>query len=266
MSEEAVNAKLQHFKQQGYDTRGFSTGGLESHNRPIWPLEADVLAERAEAGSRYKVRVSKESEWKDYQNSLLEAKLAALGVSVGGEEDVPLPMSRQTSSQHHPGQVFSPPLPTSSAGSLRMARQGSIVSNQFPFGPSPGHMSRQSIASPAAFGNQRPSMHMHRHSTFGSPANFAQHTISPSGTWSPGGYFNSQDGRSASPAMTLSRPDLSGISIWHATPPAVPRYADAEGRLPVADASPATAVASSASATAATTTTCPWYATTVYTR
>jgi hypothetical protein len=215
MSEEAVNAKLQHFKQQGYDTRGFSTGGLESHNRPIWPLEADVLAERAEAGSRYKVRVSKESEWKDYQNSLLEAKLAALGVSVGGEEDVPLPMSRQTSSQHHPGQVFSPPLPTSSAGSLRMARQGSIVSNQFPFGPSPGHMSRQSIASPAAFGNQRPSMHMHRHSTFGSPANFAQHTISPSGTWSPGGYFNSQDGRSASPAMTLSRPDLSGIISPH---------------------------------------------------
>jgi hypothetical protein len=215
MTAEAVNAKLQQLEQQGYDTRGFSTGGQETHNRAIWPVEADVLAERANSGSRYTVRVSKESEWKDYQNSLLEAKLAALGVSIGGEENIPLPMSRQASSQHHPGQVFSPPIPTSSAGSLRMARQGSIVSGAFPFGPSPGHMSRQSIASPAAFANQRPSMHMHRHSTFGSPANFAQHGYSPSGTWSPAGYFNSQDGRSGSPALALSRPDLSGMISPH---------------------------------------------------
>jgi hypothetical protein len=213
MSAEAVNAKLQQLEQQGYDTRGFSTGGLETHNRAIWPAEADVQAERANANSRYTVRVSKESEWKDYQNSLLEAKLAALGVSTGGEEDIPLPLSRTASS--HPGQVFSPPIPTSSAGSLRMGRQGSIVSGVFPFGPSPGHMSRQSIASPAAFANQRPSMHMHRHSTFGSPANFAQHGYSPSGTWSPAGYFNSQDGRSGSPALALSRPDLSGMVSPH---------------------------------------------------
>ncbi|KAF1833562.1 hypothetical protein BDW02DRAFT_569875 [Decorospora gaudefroyi] len=215
MSAEAVNVKLQQLEREGLDTRGFSTGALEPHNRAIWPAEADVRTERAEVGSRYKVRVAKESEWKDYQNSLLEAKLAALGVSTGGEEDIPLPMSRQTSSQQHPGQVFSPPLPTSSAGSHRMGRQGSIVSGSFPFGPSPGHMSRQSIASPAAFANPRASMHMHRHSTFGSPANFAQHAYSPSGTWSPSGYFNSQDGRSGSPALALSRPDLSGIISPH---------------------------------------------------
>jgi hypothetical protein len=211
MSAEAVNTKLQQLERQGYDTRGFSTGSLEPHNRAIWPAEADVRTERAEAGNRYKVRVSKIQEWKDYENSLLEAKLAALGVSTGGEEDIALPMSRQTSSQQYPGQVFSPPLPTSSAGSLRMGRQGSIAGN-FPFGPSPGHMSRQSIASPAGFVAQRPSMHMHRHSTFGSPAPFAQHGYSPSGTWSPGGYFPSQDGRSGSPALaSLSRPDLSGL-------------------------------------------------------
>ena len=148
MSAEAVNAKLQQLNHQGYDTRGFSAGSLEPHNRAIWPAEADVRAERAEAENRYKVRVAKIQEWKDYENSLVEAKLAALGVSMGGEEDIPLPMSRQTSSQQHPGQVFSPPLPTSSAGSLRMARHGSIAGN-FPFGPSPGHMSRQSVASPA---------------------------------------------------------------------------------------------------------------------
>jgi hypothetical protein len=215
MSAEAVNAKLQQLEQQGYDTRGFSTGSLEPHNRAIWPAEAAVRAERAEAGNRYKVRVAKIQEWKDYENSLVEAKLAALGVSMGGEEDIPLPMSRQTSSQQHPGQVFSPPLPTSSAGSLRMARHGSIAGN-FPFGPSPGHMSRQSVASPAGFAAPRPSMHMHRHSTFGSPANFAQHGYSPSGTWSPSGYFASQDGRSGSPALaSLSRPDLSGLISPH---------------------------------------------------
>ena len=210
MTKAAVDAKLKQYEQQGFDISGFSTGGLASHNRAIWPAEADVRAERVKVGSKFPVRVARESEWKDYVDSLLEAKLAALGVSVGGEEDIPLPMSRQTSSQQYPGLPFSPPLPSSSAGSHRMGRQGSIVSGHFPHGPSPGHMSRQSIASPGAFANPRASMHMHRHSTFASPANFAQHAISPSGTWSPGGYFGSQDGR-GSPALPLSRPDLSGV-------------------------------------------------------
>ncbi|OAL50792.1 hypothetical protein IQ07DRAFT_611618 [Pyrenochaeta sp. DS3sAY3a] len=226
MSAEAVEAKLQQLERQGYDIRGFSTGNVQPHNRAIWPSEADIRADRAQSSSKFRVRVSKKSEWDEYVNSLMEAKLAALGVSIGGEEDIPLPLSRQASSQNHPGQIFSPPLPTSSAGSHRMARQGSIVSGHFPLGPSPGHMSRQSIASPghmsrqsmaspAAFSNPRTSMHMHRHSTFASPANFAQHAISPSGTWSPGGYFGSQDGRSGSPALPLSRPDLSGLVSPH---------------------------------------------------
>ncbi|KAH7414224.1 hypothetical protein DE146DRAFT_24210 [Phaeosphaeria sp. MPI-PUGE-AT-0046c] len=211
LSADAVDAKLQKLQQEGYDTRGFSTGAVQPHNRAVWPEEADVRAERAQAGSQYRVRISKKAEWDQYVASLLEAKLAALGVSQGGEEDIPLPLSRSASSQQHPGQMFSPPLPTSSAGSHRMARQGSIVSGSFPFGPSPGHMSRQSIASPGAFANPRTSMHMHRHSTFGSPASFAHHAISPSGTWSPGNYFGPQDGRTASPALPFSRSDMSGI-------------------------------------------------------
>ncbi|KAF2029415.1 hypothetical protein EK21DRAFT_67695 [Setomelanomma holmii] len=211
LSAQAVEAKMHRFAQEGYDTAGFSTGGLDSHHRAIWPREADVRAERASAGSQYHVRISKKEEWGDYVASLLEAKLAALGVSAGGEEDIPLPLSRSASSQQYPGQIFSPPLPTSSAGSHRMARQGSIVSGSFPLGPSPGHMSRQSIASPGAFVNPRQSMHMHRHSTFGSPASFAHHAISPSGTWSPGNYFGPQDGRTGSPALPFNRSDLAGI-------------------------------------------------------
>jgi hypothetical protein len=234
LTADAVDAKLRNYEQEGYDTRGFSTGGLQPHNRAIWPEEAEVRAERANAASQYRVRISKKAEWAQYVDSLLEAKLAALGVSQGGEEDISLPMSRTGSVQQHPGQMFSPPLPTGSAGSHRMGRQGSIVSGSFPFGPSPGHMSRQSmaspghmsrqsiaspghmsrqsIASPGAFVNQqRPNMHMHRHSTFGSPANFAHHAMSPSGTWSPGNYFPPQDPRTGSPAYPFNRPDMSGI-------------------------------------------------------
>jgi hypothetical protein len=245
LTADAVDAKLRNYEQEGYDTRGFSTGSLQPHNRAIWPEEAEVRAERANAASQYRVRISKKAEWAQYVDSLLEAKLAALGVSQGGEEDIPLPMSRTGSVQQHPGQMFSPPLPTGSAGSHRMGRQGSIVSGSFPFGPSPGHMSRQSmaspghmsrqsmaspghmsrqsiaspghmsrqsIASPGAFvPQQRPSMHMHRHSTFGSPASFAHHAMSPSGTWSPGNYFPPQDPRSGSPAYPFNRPDMSGI-------------------------------------------------------
>ncbi|KAJ4316395.1 hypothetical protein N0V94_005467 [Neodidymelliopsis sp. IMI 364377] len=221
MSPAAVEAKMQNLQRLGYNTHGFGhwsgvdVGDQQAHNREIWPTEDDVRTERASSGSNYKVFVPKKIQWDNYVNSLMEAKLAALGVSLGGDEAPPT-MSRQVSGQH-PGLPFSPPLPTPSGGSHR-GRQGSVVSGPFPFGPSPGHMSRQSIASPGAFANVRPSMHMHRHSTFASPANFAHHAMSPSGTWSPGGYFGSQDGRGGSPALPalpLSRPDLAGLVSPH---------------------------------------------------
>lgn len=223
MSPAAVEAKMQNLQRLGYSTSGFGhwngvgVGDQQAHNRAIWPTEDDVREERVTSNSNYKVFVPKKSQWDNYVNSLMEAKLAALGVSLGGEDEAPPPMSRQVSGQY-PGLPFSPPLPTPSGGSHR-GRQGSVVTGPFPFGPSPGHMSRQSIASPAAFANARPSMHMHRHSTFG-PGSFSHHGMSPSvsGTWSPGGYFGSQDGRGGSPALPAlppSRPDLAGIISPH---------------------------------------------------
>lgn len=214
MSPEAVESKLQDFERQGYRTRGFEAwqgAGVAgeaslTQNRAVWPDDEYIRAVRSTAPG---VRISRKEEWDAYMNHLLEAKLAALGVGVGGEEETPSPMSRQASVQH-PGLPFSPPLPTPSGGSHR-GRQGSIVSGSFPLGPSPGHMSRQSIASPGAFVNPRASMHMHRHSTF-SPASFIQQTASPTGAWSPGNYFNMHGVRGASPALPLSRPDLSGLA------------------------------------------------------
>jgi len=216
MSPRAVQEKIERFEQEGYDTRGFgqqtgadTPGGLAvSQNRGIWPSDEYMRTERSGAP---KVRVPVKADWEAYVNHLLEAKLAALGVGTGGEDDTPSPMSRQGSVQH-PGMPFSPPLPTPSVGSHR-GRQGSIVSGSFPLGPSPGHMSRQSIASPGAFVNPRASMHMHRHSTF-SPASFMQQTASPTGAWSPGGYFGGQGARGGSPALPplpLSRPDLADV-------------------------------------------------------
>ncbi|KAL1607717.1 hypothetical protein SLS60_002653 [Paraconiothyrium brasiliense] len=212
MSPGAVDAKMQQFEREGYNTHGFgtwqdvgATGEKPStQNRAVWPDDEYIRATRSTAPN---VRIARKEDWDAYMNHLVEAKLAALGVGIGGEEDTPSPMSRQASVQH-PGLPFSPPLPTPSGGSHR-GRQGSIVSGSFPLGPSPGHMSRQSIASPAAFANVRPSMHMHRHSTF-SPASFIQQTASPTGAFSPGNYFNMQGARGGSPALPLSRPDLSG--------------------------------------------------------
>ncbi|KAF2691374.1 hypothetical protein K458DRAFT_474265 [Lentithecium fluviatile CBS 122367] len=217
MSARAVQEKMERLEREGYDIRGFgqqgdvdvSWGLSVSQNRAIWPNDEYIKAERAVAP---KVRVPNKADWDAYVNHLLEAKLAALGVGIGGgEDDTPSPMSRQGSVQH-PGLPFSPPLPTPSVGSHR-GRQGSIVSGSFPLGPSPGHMSRQSIASPGAFANPRASMHMHRHSTF-SPASFIQQTASPTGAWSPGGYFGAQGVRGGSPALPplpLSRPDLADV-------------------------------------------------------
>ncbi|PSN73198.1 hypothetical protein BS50DRAFT_672143 [Corynespora cassiicola Philippines] len=215
MSAEAVKAKVEQLQRAGYDTRGFghwgnfNGGDVLPQNRGVWPDESDVRSERTAAPP--KVRVANKAVWDDYVNHLMEAKLAALGVSLGGEEEeAPAALSR-TASAAQIGLPFSPPLPSSSASSHRI-RQGSIVSGgSFPLGPSPGHMSRQSIASPAAFGNPRAAMHMHRHSTFASPASFVQHSASPSGTWSPGNYFGPQSARGGSPALPLSRPDLADV-------------------------------------------------------
>ncbi|KAH7114300.1 hypothetical protein B0J11DRAFT_445369 [Dendryphion nanum] len=215
MTADQVQAKLQQFERDGYDTRAYTAwddSAFPPQARGIWPTDEYIQTARS---TRPNVRVPRKADWDDYVNHLMEAKLAALGVSLGGEEEE-IPMSRQASSQY-PSLPFSPPLPSSSAGSHRI-RHGSVVSTHFPMGPSPGHMSRQSIASPISVfgGNPRQSMHMHRHSTFASPASFMHHQAnSPSGAWSPGNYFNSQSARGASPALPAlppSRPDLSDLA------------------------------------------------------
>ncbi|OCL05104.1 hypothetical protein AOQ84DRAFT_102886 [Glonium stellatum] len=221
LSAEEVTARMHEFEQAGYDTRGFghwkdgsdaTVSEYFGQNRSIFPDYSDYQEDRN--SGPFRVRIPNKSEWEAYVNYLTEQKLRALGVSIGGEEEE-VPMSREASSQY-PALPFSPPLPTSSAGSQRLGQHGSILSGTFPHGPSPGHTSTRSIASPISpFGNPRSSMHMHRHSTFTSPANFPQQQPTPPGLagWSPQQYLGPQGARGGSPALPLNRTDLGdGIS------------------------------------------------------
>ena len=193
LSASELSARLAGFEKAGYDTRGFGHWrSAETVNVPddhaqnvrIYP---DPREQWEEGNKRnFRVRFANKSTWDDYVKFLTEERLRLLGVSVGGDEPEEVPMSRQTSSQFgsHP---FSPPLPTSSAGSQRLGQAG----NGFPVGFVPGssnHTSTRSIASPiSSIGNARASLHMHRQSMFISPTNAPHQAMSPTGftSWSP---------------------------------------------------------------------------------
>ena len=160
MSNEDFQQRLKAFEDEGYDTRGFDMGHIipgneaSMHAKPIWPDEADMKAQTSNKES-HNVKLPNLRLWADYMDALTEARLAALGVSLGDDEPAPLSAqdaSRQGSGQFSPS-LFSPPLPTGSAASL--GRPGMIR----------GHSHTMSMASPISPLNG-PFGHMHRHSTF----------------------------------------------------------------------------------------------------
>lgn len=188
LSPAAVKARLEHFESAGYDIRGFGNWKYadpfleqedRAQNRGIWP---DPIEEtEAKKERKFNVSVPDRRQWQAYVDFLREEKLRALGVSLG-ESDGGTAMSRQSS--FSASLPFSPPLPTSSAGSHRHGHHQSVFTTGFMPGSS-NHTSTRSIASPiSSMGNPR---HMHRQSMFTSPPNFAQQGMSPNGfaAWSP---------------------------------------------------------------------------------
>ncbi|OQO04839.1 hypothetical protein B0A48_07856 [Cryoendolithus antarcticus] len=160
LSSEEFEARLRDFEDAGYSTRGFdlepdatSSEGL-AHVRPIFPNEAELNTESTDRGA-FRVLLPKLKLWAEYMDRLTEAKLAALGVSLGADVLSPSPgqdMQRQTASQY-PSRPFSPLLtngPSPSIGRPGMLR---------------GHSHTMSMASPISPMNG-PYGHMHRHSTF----------------------------------------------------------------------------------------------------
>lgn len=174
MTSGEVAARIKSFEDEGYDTRGFalaadlSEDGLPAHGRPIYPDESELRSESRAA--RPKVLLPDLNRLKAEAERLIEEKLAALGVSLGGETTSPSPasaplpgvndLSRQSSGQY-PSLPFSPPLPPGSGAS--MGRPPTVR----------GHSHTMSIASPMSPGNG-PFGHMHRHSTFSRPMGFPQ--------------------------------------------------------------------------------------------
>ncbi|RDW62012.1 hypothetical protein BP6252_11445 [Coleophoma cylindrospora] len=126
MREKDVVAMLKDWEQLGYDTTGFNIShdhdtevGYEGQSRSVWPNAEDVLQERAQRS--FRVSIPNRSEWDAYVRELSEAKLRALGVTLGDEEPAvppPPPISRRMSTQY-PQLPFSPPIPPSSGASSR---------------------------------------------------------------------------------------------------------------------------------------------------
>ncbi|KAK3951942.1 hypothetical protein QBC32DRAFT_391295, partial [Pseudoneurospora amorphoporcata] len=128
LTESEVEERMRSWKQQGHDISGFdleprktSVDESTSQSRGPWPDFDDLVHEREERS--WNVLLPDLNAWKRYVDELTEAKLRALGVSLGDDEP-PQPsvspstsMSRQPSVANYPPLPFSPPLPTSSAAS-----------------------------------------------------------------------------------------------------------------------------------------------------
>ncbi|TVY67395.1 hypothetical protein LSUE1_G009617 [Lachnellula suecica] len=216
MTEKDVEAMLEQWEQQGYNTSGFNLGEDENvsgdadkgQSCSVWPQMLDIQEERQHRS--FRVNIPDRREWDDYVAELQEAKLNALLGSLTKDEPPTVSpavtnMSRQASMQY-PALPFSPPIPTSSAASQ--------AANPFspPLMPGAGLSTSQSshpgsIASPA-------SMHAHMNGKFnprqsvsfstgehpfGSPFQYPQQP-SP-GIWSPQQMLFQQGHRGGSPSL-----------------------------------------------------------------
>lgn len=202
LKQHEVANMFREWEELGYDIRGFdlnvpqeySALPIEHHSRSRdeWPDVEDIKRERLDR--KYKVTLpdlegeiltlftreasgcsaNSQTAWKQYMNELTEAKLRALGVSLGDEDPPPPPpsispnpagLNRRATITQYPPLPFSPPVPTPSASSAQGIQQfpfpaqnssgginavASPVSFNGGFNP---HQSRQSVSIPA---NQSP--------------------------------------------------------------------------------------------------------------
>jgi hypothetical protein len=220
MSARDIAERLKKFQDEGFDTAGFD------HENNAVPHPIQTLAARTQTCAVFPLPVEKDSvgkgpnpavqipdirQWQAYVRELKEAKLRALGVSLGDDPSDPPPTLSRVPSSQFSGLPFSPPLPPSSAGSQRMGPGGSM----YPLGFIPGssnHTSTRSIASPmSSLSNPRQSMHMHRQSMFISPPLSHQNAISPQGfqSWSPQPFgFNNVPISASSPGLSSGAADM----------------------------------------------------------
>lgn len=212
LSASEIQSRLQAFEEAGYDISGFDVdshvpSGAVSQGRAIFPDPSEEAMQRQKGD--YQVRVPNPKLWKEYMDQQIEAKLAALGVSLG-DDPAPAPpaMSRQPSGQF-PGRSFSPNAMAASmhGGSHRSTPSLAHFSTA-------GHSHSASVASPLSMPGAPG--HMHRHSVFtGMPFGFPQQQNAHSGlpAFSPNQHFNMNGvARGGSPALERLRSDSVGPS------------------------------------------------------
>lgn len=172
MSKAEIDRRLQHFAREGFNICGYDLHeDLPSRDGPaqvrdIFPDEREARTLRTR--DQINVLLPDLERWRAYMDYLTEQKLAALGVSLG-DEPAPLPpqqaptqdLSRTSSQSQYPPLPFSPPIPTTSAGSLSRPTMMR------------GHSHTMSLAKPVSPLNA-PFGHMHRHSTFTGGFGFPQ--------------------------------------------------------------------------------------------
>ncbi|KAI6250712.1 hypothetical protein HI914_00435 [Erysiphe necator] len=215
MTETDVMNMLESWEKLGYNTKGFNLGteysedveSAQGQSRKIWPLAQDILDEKNRG--LLKVRIPDQREWDKYVQELKEAKLRSLGVSLSDDEPAPQPfaltaisnLNRRASIQYPPVS-FSPPIPTSSAGSSHI-NLGHNPFSPIVMPPGASMATNQSshpasVASPLSLNDINQGKYNLYHSNsytandrpFGSPFQFS-HQQSPI-SWSPGQLFHQQ--------------------------------------------------------------------------
>lgn len=138
LTEKDVAAMLKDWEQLGYNVHGFNLdvvnttqdAASQGQSRGMWPDITEVGQERE--SRNFNVSIPDRRKWDAYVNELKEAKLRALGVSLGDEDPLPTaspaPMLSRQASAQYPGLPFLPPLPTSSAASSHGTQPSKLFS------------------------------------------------------------------------------------------------------------------------------------------
>ncbi|OBT99419.2 hypothetical protein VE01_02780 [Pseudogymnoascus verrucosus] len=137
LTEKDVISMLRDWEQLGYNVTGFNLDAdgepheavSQGQSRGMWPDATEIRLERD--ARDYRISIPDRRHWDAYVEELKEAKLRALGVSLGDEDPIPAPspaptLSRQASAQY--GLPFQPPLPTSSAASSHGTQPSKLFS------------------------------------------------------------------------------------------------------------------------------------------
>lgn len=163
LTSEDVEARLQKFESEGYDTRGFGQNtedSLEGQSRPSYPDQAETEEERKE--QKCVVSFPDQSEWEDYVEYLKEEKLRALGVSLG-EIDAQNNASPASVSMSHASSLpvlpLSPPVPTSSVAANHLHMGNNPFSPHFNQSANGSNLVSLASPSPHIGGTPQPSSH-----------------------------------------------------------------------------------------------------------